>query len=227
MKTLEIACFNLESARRAARCGVGRIEFCAGYAAGGVTPDLADFESLRAETSIPVVVMIRPRGGDFNYSRDEIGVMREQIGVFRAAGADGFVFGVLQGDRTVDQGVTRDLVGLANALPCTFHRAFDEAPELVRALDAVIECGCKRLLSSGGGGTAWENREVLRKLHVHAADRITLLAGGGVRSDHASELIRLTGLSEIHSSALPAGESNASEEEIRALLACAVASGRD
>ena len=70
MKTLEIACFNLESARRAARCGVGRIEFCAGYAAGGVTPDLADFELLRAETSIPVVVMIRPRGGDFNYSPD-------------------------------------------------------------------------------------------------------------------------------------------------------------
>ena len=50
---------------------------------------------IKERVTVPVFVMIRPRGGDFMYTEEEINVMVQDILALKKAGADGFVFGVL------------------------------------------------------------------------------------------------------------------------------------
>lgn len=90
---LEIACFNTPSAIAAAKAGADRIELCANYAAGGVTPTLASLHGIRNATAIPINVMIRPRAGDFDYTLAEFDKMRDDILLFKPV-ASGCVFGM-------------------------------------------------------------------------------------------------------------------------------------
>ena len=127
MKYLEIACFNAPSAVVAAAAGADRIELCADRSVGGITPPLSDLEALRPQVKIPVMIMIRPRGGGFVYSDEEFIEMKGDIERVRGL-ADGFVFGVLKeegGVVKVDEERNLELVKLASPLPCTFHRAID------------------------------------------------------------------------------------------------------
>ncbi|KFY61890.1 hypothetical protein V496_04817, partial [Pseudogymnoascus sp. VKM F-4515 (FW-2607)] len=142
MKYLEIACFNAPSALIAAGAGADRIELCADRSVGGTTPALSDLEAIKAQqVEIPVMVMIRPRGGDFEYSDEEFAQMKEEMKRFRGL-ADGFVFGILKeegGEVVVDGERNSELVELARPLPCTFHRAVDAASDYQAAVREVAK----------------------------------------------------------------------------------------
>ncbi|CAL3970544.1 unnamed protein product, partial [Diplocarpon coronariae] len=129
MPSLEIASFNAESALLAQANGANRVELCAEQSLGGVSPSVATLQALRQSVTIPIYVMLRPRGGNFIYTGAELACMRLDLERFKAAGADGFVFGILTEEGKVDTERCRDLVVLAEGMPCTFHRAFDEIPE--------------------------------------------------------------------------------------------------
>ena len=101
---LEIACFDKESAIIAAKAGADRIEFCAGFEVGGTTPSLHDYMELKKEITIPIFVMIRTRGGDFCYNNEEFQKMKNQLLEFKKVGADGFVFGILDGNLDIANG---------------------------------------------------------------------------------------------------------------------------
>ena len=142
--------------------------------------------------------MIRPRGGGFVYSDDEIAAMTRDIMRVGNMGVAGIVTGVLSSDDRVDTDCTRTLLSAAHGLPVTFHRAFDSAQSLPDALDQLIEVGVSRVLTSGGAPTALDGASVISALLRRAGDQIAIIAGGGVRDHNVRELVGRTGVREVH-----------------------------
>ncbi|KAI9736827.1 MAG: hypothetical protein M1818_005878 [Claussenomyces sp. TS43310] len=213
---LEIACFTKEAAIIAAHAGVDRIELCDNVAVGGTTPDFCILESLSHAIEIPIYVMIRPRGGGFTYSEGEIMQMLNDIKRFKGF-ASGFVFGILDSKNCVSLSQNRLLVEAADPLPCTFHRAFDRVEDMGQALENVVKCGFKAILTSGGERAAAKGSSVLQNLVQRAQGRIEVIAGGGVRSSNVSALKAATNVTWFHSSAITNSDITASELEVQQL----------
>jgi copper homeostasis protein len=199
---LEIACFNMESAIIAQQAGANRIEFCADMNAGGVTPKLEEFILLKTKIHIPIFVMIRPKGGNFIYSKEEFEQMKKDILHFKNADANGFVFGILTENKEVNTIQNKALVELANPLPCSFHRAFDEINDQMEALDSIIECGFRTILTSGNAKNAMEGLSSLKALALKANNKICIMPGGGVRANHIEILKENIRTNWFHSSAV-------------------------
>ena len=206
---IEAVVETVDAAVAAERSGAGRLELCARLDVGGTTPDEATIARVVQAVTIPVFVMIRPRGGTFVYSDEEVDVMRRDLAVAAASGAAGMVLGVLRPDHRVDVERTRALVQRAAGLPVTFHRAIDEAPDLLKAIDCLIEAGVTRVLTSGGAATAVEGVEMLAHMVERAGSRLTVMPGGGVRANNARALIDRTKAREIHTRFVDDGEMRA------------------
>lgn len=209
---LEISVESLASAVAAERGGAHRVELCEYLAVGGVTPSEDLMREARAAVKVPIFAMIRPRDENFVYSPSELEQMRLDIALAKSCGMDGLVFGILHGDTSINVEQTRELVELAQPLPVTFHRAFDETPNLRTALEAVISTGATRILTSGGKPTAFAGACMLADLVSAAVGRITILPAGGINAANLCEVIRLTRACEFHSglgSTLPYGQSSA------------------
>lgn len=189
----------LDAAIAAARAGADRIELCEDLSVGGVTPCAELMRQARARIGIPIFAMIRTRGGDFHYSTAEFTEMKAQIEFAKSTRMDGVVFGILTPDGRVDIKRSAELANLANPLPVTFHRAFDELKDLQTGLEDVISSGATRLLTSGGAATAEEGAATLAALLRQAGSRITILPGGGVRPGNLRTIARETRASEFHS----------------------------
>ena len=203
---LEIACFDKESAIIAAKAGADRIEFCAEVDVGGITPSFQDFLELKKEIAIPIFVMIRTRGGDFCYNNEEFQQMKNQLLEFKKVGADGFVFGILDGNLEVNFIQNKELVELADGIPCTFHRAFDRVKDYHKSLEEIINCGFKTILTSGTKSNVSEGKEILKSLVELANNRIDILCGGGLRSSNVSEIKNYTQAKSFHSSGILNGK---------------------
>lgn len=189
---------SVASAVAAERGGARRLELCDALFDGGTTPSAGMIAACRERVSIPLFVIIRPRGGGFVYSDDELDVMRRDIAAARGLGAHGVVIGALRPDGTVDPTRTRSLVEAAGDLPVTFHRAFDFTPDLGAALETLVVTGVTRVLSSGGAPTARDGAPALASLVRQAGKRMGVMAGGGVREDHVRALVDATGVREVH-----------------------------
>lgn len=216
-KKLEIACFNLESALIAEENGADRIELCENYKEGGLFPNEVLIKEVLTKTTIPVFVMIRPRPGNFIYSPNEVEIMKKQIQLCNQLNCDGIVFGVMNEDGSINTAVCKQLVKLAEPLPCIFHRAFDQVYDYSKALEQIIDCGFIRILTSGVNTNAITGKNILRELIQKAEDRIVIMPGGGIRSTHVRELAEFTGAKEFHSAAIINENETANAEEIKKL----------
>ncbi|MGF1586332.1 MAG: copper homeostasis protein CutC [Bacteroidales bacterium] len=211
---LEVACFSKEASFLADISGADRIEFCLDYAAGGLSPSVSDVEEICRIIQKPVFVMIRPGKGNFLYSPDETEQMLNTIYQMKSAGADGFVFGILDSENEINIKDSVKLIDAASPLPCTFHRAFDQTPDLFRTLERVIDCGFKRILCSGGKGNAIDNIDILGRLCQKASGRIIIMPGGGIRGADIDTL-KTTGALEFHSSCITQISDMPDPEEIK------------
>jgi len=128
------------------------------------------------------------------------------------------VLGILQEDKSVDISRTKELVELAHPLPVTFHRAFDETINPLQALEDIIYCGCKRILTSGQKPTAFDGKELLKKLIGHSAERIVIMPGGGVRSNHIDALKVFTNATEFHSAAIQKSNLAVDIDEVKKMV---------
>jgi copper homeostasis protein len=189
---------SVESGLAAERGGANRVELCDALFDGGTTPSAGMIGACKETLSIPVFVMIRPRGGGFVFTDVERDVMQRDVVLAREFGADGIVIGGLQPDGTVDLPLVRSLVDAARELPVTFHRAFDLTPDFAAALQSLGHAGVRRILSSGGAPTAVEGATVLRELVRQAGDHFIVMAGGGVRDDNVHRLVNTSGVREVH-----------------------------
>ena len=172
--TTELCTYTRNACDIARRTGVERIELCAAPLEGGTTPSAGLIRYARSLPGLRLSVMIRPRGGDFLYTDDEVALMAEEIRLAREYGAEG--------------------------MEVTFHRAFDMTRDSRQALEAVIRTGCRRVLTSGGRNTAQEGIETLRALAAQATGRIEIMAGSGVGPSNA-RLLAATGVDALHFSA--------------------------
>jgi copper homeostasis protein len=219
---LEISVETLAAAIAAVRGGADRIELCEDLSVGGVTPSAELMRQARKQIQIPIFAMIRPRGGDFNYSGTEFVEMKAHIEMAKSGRMDGVVFGILTANGCVDVQRNKELVKSAKPLPATFHRAFDELEDLQTGLEDVIATGVTRVLTSGGGATAEEGAASIARLLTQAGDRITILPGGGIRPGNLRKIARDARASEFHSGLSnllpgPGGTLGMFEEGVRTL----------
>lgn len=197
---IEICVDTLEGAQAAARGGADRLELCAALSEHGLTPSLGLVQQAVRTIPIPIHVMVRPRAGGFVYSPEEMSAMELDIQAFKRTGVHGIVFGILTPQNRIDIPNTRRLVQVAAPLPVTFHRAFDDCPDLLQAMDDVIACGAKMILTSGGATTLARGAAAVAELVRHAAGRIEIIASSGVTIESAVELWRATRAPAMHAS---------------------------
>jgi copper homeostasis protein len=213
---LEICANSIESALNAQNGGADRIELCTHLEVGGLTPSHGLIKVAKELLNIPIYVLIRPRAGDFVYSKMEMEVMKEDIQFCAEIGCAGVVIGSLNADRTICWEQTEQLLEKAGFMDVTFHRAFDQCQNPFEALETLREMGIQRVLTSGCPNSAIDGLETLGELVDEADDDIIVMPGGGIRPENLKILLQ-TGASEYHSSAIPKGESTTSIEMVKAL----------
>ncbi|MFS0853871.1 copper homeostasis protein CutC [Microbacterium sp. 179-I 3D4 NHS] len=200
---LEIAVQDPAGVRIAGEVGAARVELATALALGGLTPSPATLElSVEAARAagVEVHVLVRPRGGDFHYTADEIAVTERDIRRVLEAGADGVVIGALDADGRLDVDVMTRLRDAAEGASVTLHRAIDVTPDPLATLDAARALGLRRVLTSGGASAAIDGIETLRTLVAAAEGRIEIMAGSGVDPSNAAVLAG-TGVDALHFSA--------------------------
>lgn len=197
---IEAPIFTVEAAMLAAEYGIDRLELCSDFAEGGETPSAGALSFLKGKLDIEIFVMIRPRGGDFIYGPEELYVMKQDISILKSLGADGFVFGALNPDGHVDKDSCKYLLKAAEDLPCTFHRAFDICRDKEKALRDIIDCGFKRILTSGGENDVGAGMANILQWMEIVQDQIIIMPGGGLKPKHVPLLSKNGNLKEIHAS---------------------------
>jgi copper homeostasis protein len=198
---VEVLATSVGAARLALLGGADRIELCENDPQGGTTPSAGTIETvlaLAAPSSIPVHVMIRPRGGGFVYDRDEQAAMRRDIATAVRLGAHGIVVGVLTAAGEVDRPLLDGLVELAEGRSVTFHRAVDVARQLELAVETAFDLGCDRVLTSGGAPTAAEGARMIARLVRNVRPGKVVMAGGGITAGTVREIVSDTLVGEIH-----------------------------
>jgi len=197
---IEIATSDFSTTESAIEGGADRIELCANLAEGGTTPSLGTVIKCREKFTVSLFPIIRPRGGDFLYGKDEFGIMAKDISLFKAIGCDGIVVGMLNIDGTIDMIRMADVVEQAYPMSVTFHRAFDRCKDPFVALEELIEIGCERILTSGQRPSVVDGVDLVAELNKAADNRIIIMPGSGVRKDNIKMLAERTGCVEFHSS---------------------------
>lgn len=199
---LEVCVDTIQSALNAEKGGASRIELCSALSEGGLTPTVGLLKTIKSTLSIPIYAMLRPRRGmDFVYSDEEISSMKYDALQLKRVGADGFVFGVLNPDATVNTNVCKDFLEIISPLPATFHRAFDFVPDPFNSLTRLIQLGFSRVLTSGQACSAVDGISLLKELTELAKDRINIMPGGGINASNVGEILsKVPATKEIHAS---------------------------
>ena len=220
MIQVEICTPSRASAIAAKEGGAQRVELCRNLACGGLTPTEDDIEYCLRTLGLRTHVLVRPRPGDFCYNAAEIAEIERTIQHCKTIGAHAVVFGFLTTDSRIDVELTRRMVQLAAPMEVTFHRAFDEARQTpLEALQAVASCGCTRLLTSGQKSTAIVGADVIRQMV--GSTSVTILAGSGVTPNNVRQLVKATGVTEVHGSCktvLPDGTIQTDAAQVRQLI---------
>jgi len=196
---LEICAGNYESAFNAHHSGIKRIELCSELAVGGITPSYGLIKKVMQLDRLEIMVLIRPRSGDFNYSSADFNIMKEDILLCKQLGCHGIVSGVLHANGTVDSKRTQELIALSKPLPFIFHRAFDHIPDQLHGLETLLALGVERVLTSGGAPRAIEGIAQLIKLKNAAKNRVCVMPGGGINARNITQF-KDAGFIEIHAS---------------------------
>ncbi|XP_015179818.1 PREDICTED: copper homeostasis protein cutC homolog [Polistes dominula] len=199
---LEICVDTIESAKNAVIGGATRLEICSALSEGGLTPTPGLIKRIREISPVPIYAMIRVRGGNFVYSREEMDIMLDDLKILKELNVDGFVFGALTNDRHINISNCKEIIDAAYPLPVTFHRAFDvslEEPKI--AIDILTNLGFKRILSSGRKETADKGCELLSKMCKLADKKISIMPGCGITPNNLMKIKLQTGAVEFHASA--------------------------
>ncbi len=206
MTKIEVACNSYASCLNAVKGGADRIELFENIEAGGCTPSAGTIRKA-ITLDIPVYVMIRPRGGDFVYTSDEIDIMMSDIEFCKIMGIKGIVFGCLSSNGQVDTNLCKRLMQIWNG-PATFHRAIDRTHDIMSSAKQVVDLGFERILTSGGAENVVKGIQNIKRLNSQLGSLISIMPGAGVNRENAAMVVRETGVSEIHSTCKESIQSN-------------------
>ncbi|MFY9153024.1 MAG: copper homeostasis protein CutC [Prolixibacteraceae bacterium] len=190
---------SLDEAIAAEEAGAHRIELCSALDQEGLSPSQELTLACLEQLSIPLMAMVRPRGGDFVYSEDEIREMENEIDFFKEAGVAGVVFGLLTDLHFIDVVNLERLVRRAHPLEITFHKAIDYSYDVLKSFQELNNIyGITRVLTSGGMDTAWHGRLVIKEMNELPGRRIQVIAAGKITPENRDEIIEATGVTELH-----------------------------
>lgn len=201
---LEFCAENFTLVPEAINQGAGRIELCDNLSQGGTTPSYGVIEQTvkyAHEHGATVMLMIRPRGGDFVYDDLELAIMLKDIEIGKSLNVDGFVFGCLK-DGFIDESMAENLIEAMGSVEITFHMAFDQIDASLQfeAIDWLADHGVRRILTHGGPKSQKiaDNVDRLLQLKHYAQNRLTILPGGGIRHDNLVSLHAQLQFQEYH-----------------------------
>jgi copper homeostasis protein len=197
-RTIEVCVETFQEAEAAVKAGAMRIELCADLFCGGTTPSFEIVDRIIKELKVPIMVMIRPRGGDFCYTQEEFKLMCNELNLCHQYKIDGVVFGILNTDQTIDIERTKELVQLARPMQVTFHKAIDETPDLVQSVQQLKELGVHRILTSGGKPTALEGKENLLHMIETAGTELQIIVAGKVTWENLDTIFQTIPNKEYH-----------------------------
>lgn len=183
---IEACIGTLQSGLEAEKGGANRVELCDNLAEGGTTPSAALIQMTKERLKIPAAVMIRPRHGDFLYSDLEFEIMKKDIEFCKSVGVEAVVFGLLTPEGNIDCERTKRLVETAGNMQVCFHRAVDLSNDYLKAIEQIIDCGCHRILTSGGANKAVEGFENIKKAQELYGDKIEIMVGSGINAENVS-----------------------------------------
>ncbi|MDT0091831.1 copper homeostasis protein CutC [Listeria marthii] len=203
---LKEACIeNTTNLAKVIAAGANRVELCDNLAEGGtsVSYGVANYVvRVCHEQNVSVMAMVRPRKGNFSYTKEEIAIMRDDILMYKKIAVDGVVFGCITDAGLLDKPAINELIKAARGVEVTFHMAFDELIETAKlpAIDWLAEQGVTRILTHGGDGAKLPEETFVnwRKYIDYATDRIIILPGGGIKSHNIKWILKETGATEIH-----------------------------
>lgn len=197
---IEVCVSNLASIEAAKNGGAYRVELCDNLTEGGTTPSRGMIEASLSCAELKTFVIIRPRGGNFVYSKDEIKIMQNDIALCGKLGVHGVVFGVLTSTNEIDKSVNKQLLDEAKKynLELTYHRAFDRLQDLDQGLETLVELGFDRVLTSGGFPDVIQGKAKIKELITKANNRIRILPGGGVTESNIKDFMSDLTIDEIH-----------------------------
>jgi len=195
---IEVCVSSVADAVAAVAAGADRIELCAALEVGGLTPTIGLLEAVLEQVKIPVVVMIRPRVGGFNYSPDEFQVALADAESALNMGAQGVVFGFLTKEGRLDTARTQVIVALARGRQTVFHRAFDFVQEPLATAAELAQLGVTRLLTSGQQPTALSGAALIQEIAHRTRGLLEVMPGGGIRSENVLDVIEQTGCRQVH-----------------------------
>lgn len=195
---LEVCCGSAEDAKIAWEAGADRVELNSALFLGGLTPSIGSIITARNAVPLPIMAMVRPRAGGFNYTLMEYQTALVDAEKLLEAGADGLVFGFLHADGTVDAERTGEFVALAGERATVFHRALDVTPDWKKALETLIHAGVKRVLTSGQAPSAFYAMDTLAEMIRFAGNAIEILPGGGINRRNIPQILNATGCTQIH-----------------------------
>jgi len=195
---LEICCGSIDDAIEAEKGGADRVELCSALFLGGLTPSVGTIQEAKHRLKIPIMVMVRPRGGGFAYSDAEMASMERDTEAAIENGADGVVFGILQPDGRIDVARCRRIRQAIGKHQAVFHRAFDVTPDPFESLEQLVDLGITRVLTSGQKESVPEGAELIKTLIARAGNRIEILPGGGIQLWNVKEMIERTGCRQVH-----------------------------
>lgn len=198
---LEVCAFGIQSCLTAEKAGAVRVELCDNPIEGGTTPSYAAIKRVRERVAIQLYPIIRPRSMNYLYDEDEWQIIMEDIRMCKQLHCDGVSVGIQKINGEIDADKMRKLVEIAYPMQVTCNRAFDAVPDPYKALEVLIDAGCKRVLTSGLAASAPEGTETLKKLVIQANKKISIMPGAGIRSTNIAKLKAETGAFEFHASA--------------------------
>ena len=189
---------SFEKALESQNNGADRIELCENLSVGGTTPSYGTVKVCLEKLDIPIFPMIRARGGNFVYSKDEIEIMKEDIKIFKELGVKGVVLGCLISNNKIDLELTKELVDLAYPMEVTFHKAIDEISNPLDYIENLVNIGIKRILTSGGKATALEGKDLINEMIKKSNGRLKIVVAGKVTKENLNELSNLISANEFH-----------------------------
>lgn len=185
-------------ALEAQELGAERVELCDNLTEGGTTPSYGTIKMVVKKLNIPAFVIIRPRGGDFYYTPEEIEIMKEDIKICKELGVKGVVIGALNRDNTINYDAIKEMIDLAKPMSITFHKAIDELENPVTEVKKLANLGVNRILTSGTKETALEGKNILREMIKEAGEDIIIIVAGKVTKDNLNEISNLVPAKEYH-----------------------------
>lgn len=195
---IEACVENINEALRAESLGAHRVEICENLKIGGTTPSAGTIAIAKKSLKIPIMVLIRPRGGNFIYSKNEIEIMKHDIEVCKKIGIDGVVIGALTREHSIDSTLINELVQIARPLKVTFNKAIDKTFNVLEEFKNLLHTDVDRVLTSGGAKTAFDGRQIINEMVRIANGKVKVISAGKIHYSDLPKLQKIINSDEFH-----------------------------